>query len=743
VTLVEEGFAQPPPLKPLSGPRQLPADTGLFTGRESELRLLYALAEQARAGGEPGTVVISAIDGMGGVGKTALAIRAAHRLAPRFPDGQLFLDLHGFAPGHEPREPADALASLLVGLGVPAEDIPAHVDERAAVYRDRLAGTRTLVVLDNALDEAQVRPLLPGAENCLVLITSRRRLKALDDALPVPLDVLEPEAAIELLRRTARLGEQIEPDDRALLRRVAELCGYLPLTLVIVGALIRAGGRSWSLRQVAAQLEEEQPEGRELDRYTDGGRNVSAVFDLSYRRLPARHRQFFRRLGLVPGPEIDSNAAASLHSTDPRTATRLLDSLRDQNLVTEVGPGRYRMHDLIRAYTREITARDTAADREQARDRLFEYYESGEGLEWLRSERENLEAAFEYAVSHRLDRHTAALSEGLTGVLASDGPWPAEVTARRCAVDATTRIGSLPEQAKALASLGASHTRIGDYAGAAEALTAALRLYRALGDQARQARVLMNLGHNRWMTGDYTGAERDHAEALPLFEAVGDRAGQARILTERGEIRRMTGDLADAERDQSAAAEIYRELGQARGRARTLNMLGEVRYLRGEYAAAARDLREALEIYRGRGDRFGEANALTYLADVRAATGDQPGASRDVDRAVEVFHDLGSRSNEAWALGHQASIVARAGDHARALPLFRRALALSREVTQPDDEALALEGIGECLAVDGRIDEAVAQLADALEIFRRLGMRLEIERVTGRLAELRPPGPEI
>ena len=756
VTLVEEGFAQAQPprnedgegnARPVRGPRQLPADTGLFTGREDELRVLFALAEQARAGGEPGTVVISAIDGMGGVGKTALAIRAAHRLAPRFPDGQLFLDLYGFAPGHEPRDPADALAAMLVALGVTPDEIPAHVDDRAAAYRDRLAGTRTLVVLDNALDEAQVRPLLPGAENCLVLITSRRRLKALDDALPVALDVLEPDAAAELLRRTARLGERVEPEDRELLPQVAELCGYLPLTLVIVGALVRAGGRPWSLRHVAAQLEERQPEGRELERYTDGGRNLSKVFDLSYRRLPTKHRLFFRRLGLVPGPEIDSHAAASLHSTDRRTATSLLDGLRDQNLVTEVGPGRYRMHDLIRAYTREIAVRDSAADRERARDRLFEYYEDAAGSRldgrdadaraWLCTERENLEAAFEYAVAHRLDRHTAALSKGITRLLTTDGPWPAAVAANRSAVEATTRLGCFPDQAEALASLGASHSRIGDYAGATDALTSALGLYRALGDRARQARMLMQLGHIRWMTGDYAGAERDHREALPLLEAVGDRAGQARILTERGEIRRMTGDLAEAERDQLAAARLFGELGRPGGRARTLNMLGEVRYLKGEHAAAARDLEEARDIYRELGDRFGEANSLTYLADVRAATGDGPGALRDVDRAVEVFRELGSRSNEAWAVGHQAAIVAHTGDHARALPLFRKALSMAREVTQPDDEALALEGIGECLVLEAEVGDAVRHLDDALQIFRRLGMRPEIERVTRRLAELR------
>jgi hypothetical protein len=331
--------------------RQLPADTALFTGRDDELDRLLALVERARSEGTPGTVVISAIDGMGGIGKTALAIRAAHRLAGRFPDGQLFIDLYGFTQGSDPHDPSDALVTLLSSLGVSPGRIPADLDARAALYRDRLAGSRTLILLDNAASEAQVRPLLPAAHTCLVLVTSRRRLKALDDALPLPLDVLAPGEAVALLRKAARLDDR--PQDEPLLARVAELCGHLPLALLIAGALLRTGGNAWNLPVLIDRLAARQP-GCELAGYTDEFRSVEAVFDLSYRNLPADQQLLFRRLGLLPGPEIDAHAAAALLATDLDNAGRLLQRLADHSLLAGARPGRYRLHDLVRAHARTV-----------------------------------------------------------------------------------------------------------------------------------------------------------------------------------------------------------------------------------------------------------------------------------------------------------------------------------------------------------------------------------------------------
>jgi predicted ATPase len=235
------------------GPRHLLPDTALFAGRDREMDALLALAGQAGSGDTPGAVVISAIDGMSGVGKTALALHAAHRLADHFHDGHLFINLAGFTAGRHPLDPAQALADLLRDLGIPPQLIPADLEARAAFYRDRLHGTRTLIVLDNAAGEDQVRPLLPGTGSCLVLITSRRRLAALDDALPLPLDVLAPAEAVTLLRRAARLPatptshDSDDDSETRLLEQVAGLCGCLPLALLIAAALLRARGRAWTL----------------------------------------------------------------------------------------------------------------------------------------------------------------------------------------------------------------------------------------------------------------------------------------------------------------------------------------------------------------------------------------------------------------------------------------------------------------------------------------------------------------
>jgi DNA-binding SARP family transcriptional activator len=350
-------------------PRQLPAAAGHFTGRQAELAWLTDLAPrcdpQAAAGD---TVVISAIDGMPGIGKTALAVHAAHRLSPLFPDGQLFIDLHGYTRGHPPREPGDALGMLLRALRVPAQRIPEDAQERAALYRQRLAGTRTLVLLDNAAGEAQVRPLLPAAPGCLVLVTSRRRLKGLDDARSVSLGLLAPRDAAALLHAVAGPG-RVRADD-PLLDEIAHQCGRLPLALRIAGALLRHRP-AWNPGHLAALLCDEH---RRVSALSDGERDLATVIDLSYMSLSGRHRLLLRRLGLVPGPDADAYAAAALLDTDPDTATGLLEDLADHNLLIGHAPGRYRLHNLIRAHVRTLAATDPAPDRDAALDRLLRHY---------------------------------------------------------------------------------------------------------------------------------------------------------------------------------------------------------------------------------------------------------------------------------------------------------------------------------------------------------------------------------
>jgi len=768
-----------PEKAPRSTPRQLPADTASFTGRGSDIARLRELAED-RSRRSRGTVAVSVIDGMAGIGKTALAVHAGHQLAEHFPDGQLFVDLHGYTDGLAPREPADALAIILRSYGVLPQQLPADLDARAAFYRDRLAGTRTLVVLDNAATEAQVRPLLPADPRCLVLVTSRRRLKALDDADTTTVELLPTPEAVRLFRRVAGgdhgndhghdRGGADGGADGGLIDEIVALCGRLPLALRIAAALIRHRP-AWSLARLVEKLRDG---GAGIAGFSDTGRDLAAVFDLSYHALTEEQRVFFRFLGLIPGPETDPYATAALLDVDWADAERLLEDLVDHNLLLEPSAGRYRMHDLLRRHARALAERDAPWQRDTAVERLLNYYrqtaaragarialfrgqppiepppasapdftQPNDARAWLRAERANLEACLEHVSQRGLDNHIIALTGAIASLLRRDGPWPAAISLHIRAMAAAVRLGDRPGQAAALTDLARVRSMTGDYPGATRDHQDALRLFRELGDDRGQAHVLRELGHIRWMTGDYPGATRDLYEVLHRYRGLGERAGQADVLLDLGEVRRMTGDYEDAARHHGEAFELFRELGDDRGQAHALTLLGEVRTLRGDHAAAARDLEQALRIHQDLDSRFFEANTLTYLGDVRAATGDYPGALRDVGKAVEVFRDLGVRINEAWALNHYAALFLATDEPRRALELYRDALRLSREVTQPDDEGLALEGIGMCLlrpeiGREANARDAAAHLNQASEIFHRLGMRPEIERVDAVLGEIDP-----
>lgn len=342
-----------------AAPRQLPAVTRHFTGRAEELDRLISLAGPglARPGG---SVVIAAIDGMAGVGKTALAVHAAHYLAAQFPDGQLFIDLHGHASDRQPRSPGEALDVFLRALGVSTQQVPAGAEERAALFRQRLDGTRTMIVLDNAASEAQVRPLLPGSAGCLVLVTSRRKLKGLDDANVLALGVLPQADAVALFRAVA--GHDRDAAGDLGLAEVVGLCGGLPLAVRIAATLLRHRP-AWTPGDLARRLGDESARVGAL---SDGDRDLDTVLGLSYRNLTAAQRRMFRLLGLVPGPDVDALAAAALAEVEPTAAAGLLEGLADHNLLIEHAPDRYRLHDLIRLHARALasdTAERYAADR--------------------------------------------------------------------------------------------------------------------------------------------------------------------------------------------------------------------------------------------------------------------------------------------------------------------------------------------------------------------------------------------
>ncbi|MBO0822148.1 MAG: XRE family transcriptional regulator, partial [Nocardiopsaceae bacterium] len=342
--------------------RTLPRDIASFTGREPEIESVLAAVADAGAGG---VVDICSIGGMAGVGKTALAVHAAHRLADGFPDGQIFLPLHGHTPGHQPVDPADALASLLQASGIPVQSIPDGLEPRAWVWRDRLAGRRMLLVLDNAASSGQVAPLLPGGGECLVLITSRRHLGDLPGAVtPVLLDVLTPTQAAEMFTRLAPRAAG-RPDEVA---EVVRLAGFLPLSISLLARLF-ARHETWTLADLAAETR------ARLLTLTAEQESVAAAFEMSYGDLEPGRQRFFSRLGLHPGTVIEPYAAAALTGTSLEEAIGALDFLHREGLLTETGHRRYELHDLLRRYARDRVAADPSDSDRQALDRLLDYYQ--------------------------------------------------------------------------------------------------------------------------------------------------------------------------------------------------------------------------------------------------------------------------------------------------------------------------------------------------------------------------------
>jgi DNA-binding SARP family transcriptional activator len=396
----------------------LPRDIEDFTGREAETqRLLAVLDGHLRI--SP-AVVVSTIDGMAGVGKTALAVHAAQLLAPRFPDGTLFVDLHGHSAGHDPVDPADALHDLLNIQGVPSERIPATLEARAALWRAELADRKVLIVLDDATSAAQIRPLLPGTPGSVALVTSRRRVAELETTLTISLDVMRFDDATAMFTRVVGDGRAVR--GAALLAETVRLCGYLPLAIRIAATRLRTR-QAWTVDDLLSRLRQQNGE---LTEFVLGDRSVAAAFTLSYRRLSTDQKRLFRLLGLVPGPDFDTNAAAALTGGAAAETERLVEQLVDLHLLQQPTAGRYRFHDLVRIYAAQLAA--NSDDEKGALIRLFDYYlyatslamktvapqdvpdgaaaaapakpDHDQALGWLAVERPNLLAAAGHAASH-------------------------------------------------------------------------------------------------------------------------------------------------------------------------------------------------------------------------------------------------------------------------------------------------------------------------------------------------------
>jgi tetratricopeptide (TPR) repeat protein/DNA-binding XRE family transcriptional regulator len=726
--------------------RSLPRDIGSFTGREPELaRLLGMLASVTADGERPG---ICLIDGMAGVGKTTLAVHAAHRLTGSFPDGQFFLSLHAHTPGQRPVSPADALASLLLTAGVAAPQIPTGMEARAGRWRDHIAGKKILLLLDDAAGHEQVRPLLPGTSGSLVLVTSRRRLTALEDSAVLSLGTLSPAEAVALLARLADrsdLGSETGPAGE-----IAQLCGYLPLAIGMLARQLRhhpaRNGAELAADLAAARDRLAVMRAENL--------SVAAAFDLSYSDLSEAQQRLFRRLGLTSGADIDAYAVAALDDTSLERARSQLDELYDHHLITEPEPGRYVLHDLLREYARALAAADDPAEIDTAAGRLLNYYAhvaaaasrhiatwttaggrlpptsppgsapqlaiSSDAAAWLESERPNLHAAVNYAATKKMPLYAIAIAAAMGGFLRSRGHWDQAAEQYQTALIAAREAGDLPGQAGVLDELGLLHQLTSDYPAATATLAEAIGLFRDLGDLPGQAYALNHLGLVKVDVADYPAAAASHRQALELARDAGDQLAEAVSLIDLGMVQQMTGDYPAATASYEQALPLARSVGSAFDEADALCELGAVRRLTGDYPGAITCERRALDLFHHLGDRLGQGWALDELGRLYQLTGDYPAATACLAEAIELFRDLGDRHGLAKALNSLGELSLRTSAAEESRSHHANALAIARELGTPGEQARALEGLGRSLL---RRDpaEAAAHLREALEIYQKIG----------------------
>ena len=579
--------------------KTLPGDIAAFTGRQAELTQLLGEIDRLAAAG--GVVGICAIDGMAGIGKTTFAVHAAHRLAPRFPDGQFFLPLHGHTAGQRPVDPADALASLLLTAGLAPQQIPPGVAARAARWRGQVAGKKILLLLDDAAGHEQVRPLLPGTAGSLVLVTSRRRLAALQGAAVVSLDALPPgEAAALLAGLAARPG--VRAGDAAV-GEITRLCGYLPLAIGMLASQLRHHP-AWTAAALAAELASARDR---LALMRAENLSVGAAFGLSYQDLSEDQRRLFRRLGLHPGPSIDAYAAAALDGTALDIARRCLDELYDQHLLTEPAYGRYQLHGLLRQHARTLAAADIRAESDAAVGRLLDYYlhtalaadrhlaswtraarrpppgrppaqapalaTRDQAAAWLEEERANLHAATDYAAGHGRPAHAIAIPAAISGFLTFRGYGDESAALYQTALAAAGQAGDRLGEADTLGGLGVLQGDAGDYPAAAASLARAVALYGDAGDLPGQAHALNQLAYLYVLTADYLAAAASAQQALALARSASDRSVEADALIHLGLAQQLTGDYLAAAASQRQALALCRDLGNLEGQAEALNCL--------------------------------------------------------------------------------------------------------------------------------------------------------------------------
>jgi DNA-binding SARP family transcriptional activator/tetratricopeptide (TPR) repeat protein len=733
-------------------PRELPGDVPTFTGRAAELAELHRLLADHAEGGEAGTVVVSAVAGTAGVGKTALAVRWAHQAADRFPDGQLYVNLRGYDPGQR-ADPADVLAGFLGSLGVAGQDIPAEPGRRAALYRSLLAGRRILVVLDNASDPEQVRPLLPGAAGCRVVVTSRDTLAGLvarDSAVRLDLDLLPMADAVALLR--AVIGGRVDDEPQAA-QTLAAQCARLPLALRVAAELAVAQP-ALPLAALTDELADEQGRLGLLAAGGDPRTAVPAVFSWSCRHLDPATVQGFGLLGLHPGPDLEPYAAAALAGVTLPQARRLLATLAAAHLTgpSPAGPGRAAMHDLLRAYARDVAT--GSGEQQAAMTRLMDHYlrtaaaamntlhpafrharpdvpapsdpvppvaEPDTARGWLDREMACLTAVTAHAAEHGWPGHAIRLARVLNRDLLSRGHALLVGTIHGHAVTAARTTGDRAAEATALRDLGSSEALLGRPADAAGHLQDALALAREAGHQALEITALGYLANVDISQGRFHEAISHIEQVLALDRETGSAAYQGLCMTSLGHISMLRGRYREGTEYLERGLAIDVRNGDRLGEAVTLGFLGYCETGLGSHRQAARHFARALAIARELGYRKPEAYALGGLGKVQSGLGHHRQAGRLLQQAVAMYRELGDWDSETEMLNYLGAALLTGGDPGQARSQFSAALVLASQIGAPYEQARAHSGLASCFHAAGDYDQARDHWEQALPVFTSSG----------------------
>lgn len=717
-------------------PAQLPPLPGDFTGREADLACLDEMAPE-------GAAAISAISGTAGVGKTALAVTWAHRVRERFPDGQLHVDLRGYAPG-PPLRPEQVLAQFLRALGMPAEQIPVDADEASGTYRTLLADKRILVLLDNAGSAGQVRPLLPSGVGCVVVVTSRDRLEGLvatDSARRLALDVLPHDEAVALL--TTMLGRTRIVAERVAVAELATACARLPLALRIAAAHL-AENPHRRIDDYLAELRENPLAELSVDGDEEGA--VHTAFGLSYAVLKPDARRAFRLLGLNPGPDVSVESAAALLDQLPGATRRLLARLASRHLIDQVSPGRYSFHDLLRAYAgaraREEDGTQTCTAAEK---RLFEHYldcasaaadvlypqvlrvpytpsgpvkpfdSQASAGEWLDDERPNLLAAVQNGPGWLAWR----LGDVLRGYFYFRRRFADWVPVAQAAIAAAA---DEPQGlAAAHLSLGLAYYSVSQYSQAVEQNTLALRLAVEAGWEHGEIGAQNNLAIVDHVRGNLDSAAERHRLAMVLQQRIGPDDHEQIALINLGKIDEQRGKLDEAAEWFSQSLAVCQANGSRHGEATSLEFHGYNAFLRGEFGLAEDQCAQALKVYREIGTVNDEAHTLTHLALIHNALGRSDKALETAEAALALATDAGDRRTEISA---RLSLGVVVRDPWAAVDQYERALGIAREIGARYEETEALIGVAALYRVVGLPDHALTHARHAVQLAGDAGFRL-------------------